>query len=66
MTPIQINVALRGRTRLAALLQQLQQEAGQRAAPHLETRPSRRLEGSFSGLCFSSTNISGLVSNCKS
>jgi hypothetical protein len=36
------------------------------AAPHLETRPSRRLEGSFSGLCFSSTNISGLVSNCKS
>src|SRR2546429_7077475 len=29
VTPMQINVALRGRTRLAALLQQLEQEAGQ-------------------------------------
>ena len=30
VTPMQINVALRGRTRLAALLQQLEQEADQR------------------------------------
>jgi hypothetical protein len=38
-TPMQISVALRGRTRLAALLQQLEQEAGQ---PEQDERCERR------------------------